>query len=90
MHEIPPAGQNCPTFSLYIVFFSDSSVKFSLSAIDTKLAGTRLIFTYYIFMGVFHLKMYEDFAYLIPNLLYLLFVNLYLYLYILLFLLLKI
>lgn len=35
------------------------------SIFDTKLAGTRLIFQYYIFMGVFHLKMYEDFAYII-------------------------
>ena len=30
---------------------------------DTKLAGTRIIFLYYIFIGVFHLKMYEDFYY---------------------------
>lgn len=35
------------------------------SIFDTKLAGTRLIFAYYIFMGVFHLKMYEDYTYLI-------------------------
>lgn len=35
------------------------------SIFDTKLAGTRLIFSYYIFMGVYHMKMYEDYAYLI-------------------------
>lgn len=35
------------------------------SIFDTKLAGTRLIFSYYIFMGIYHLKMYEDYAYLI-------------------------
>ena len=33
------------------------------SIFDTKLAGTRLIFAYYIFMGIYHLKMYEDYAY---------------------------
>ena len=37
------------------------------SIFDTKLAGTRLIFSYYIFMGVFHLKMYEDFYYKITE-----------------------
>ena len=35
------------------------------SIFDTKLAGTRLIFVYYIFMGIFHLKMYEDWQYYI-------------------------
>ena len=35
------------------------------SIFDTKLAGTRLIFSYYIFMGIYHLKMFEDYAYLI-------------------------
>lgn len=35
------------------------------SIFDTKLAGTRLIFVYYIFMGIYHLKMYEDFYYII-------------------------
>ena len=35
------------------------------SIFDTKLAGTRLIFTYYIFMGIYHLKMYEDYYYII-------------------------
>lgn len=30
---------------------------------DTKSAGTRLFFAYYIFMGIYHLKMYQDFAY---------------------------
>lgn len=35
------------------------------SIYDTKLAGTRLTFSYYIFMGVFHMKMFEDYAYLI-------------------------
>ena len=33
------------------------------SIFDTKLAGTRLIFVYVIFIGIFHLKMYEDFFY---------------------------
>ena len=33
------------------------------SIFDTKLAGTRLIFVYIIFCGVFHLKMYVDFYY---------------------------
>lgn len=33
------------------------------SIFDTKLAGTRLIFAYYIFMGIYHLKMYADYAY---------------------------
>lgn len=33
------------------------------SIFDTKLAGTRLFFAYYIFMGVYHMKMYEDYAY---------------------------
>lgn len=33
------------------------------SIFDTKLAGTRLIFAYYIFMGIYHMKMYEDYAY---------------------------
>ena len=33
------------------------------SIFDTKLAGTRLIFVYQIFIGVFHLKMYVDFYY---------------------------
>lgn len=33
------------------------------SIFDTKLAGTRLIFVYIIFMGIFHLKMYVDFYY---------------------------
>ena len=43
------------------------------SIFDTKLAGTRLIFSYYIFMGVYHMHMYVDFAYIIKywiNLLY--------------------
>ena len=35
------------------------------SIFDTKLAGTRLIFIYYIFMGIFHLKSFEDFYYII-------------------------
>lgn len=30
---------------------------------DTKLAGTRLIFAYYIFMGIYHMYMYQDYAY---------------------------
>lgn len=33
------------------------------SIYDTKLAGTRLIFEYYIFMGIYHMKMYEDWQY---------------------------
>lgn len=33
------------------------------SIFDTKLAGTRLIFAYYIFMGIYHLKMYADYVY---------------------------
>lgn len=33
------------------------------SIFDTKLAGTRLIFVYYIFMGVYFLKMYDDWQY---------------------------
>ena len=33
------------------------------SIYDTKLAGTRLIFSYYIFMGVFYMQMYPDFFY---------------------------
>lgn len=35
------------------------------SIFDTKLAGTRLIFSYYIFMGIYQLLMYEDWGYLI-------------------------
>lgn len=35
------------------------------SIFDTKLAGTRLIFTYIIFCGIFHLYMYVDFYYII-------------------------
>lgn len=35
------------------------------SIFDTKLAGTRLIFLYYIFLGIYHLKMYEDWQYII-------------------------
>lgn len=34
---------------------------------DTKLAGTRLFFAYYIFMGIYHLKMYEDYVYKIHD-----------------------
>ena len=30
------------------------------SIFDTKLAGTRLIFTYYIFMGIYHMYIYPD------------------------------
>lgn len=33
------------------------------SIFDTKLAGTRLIFVYYIFIGIYHLIMTEDFFY---------------------------
>ena len=33
------------------------------SIFDTKLAGTRLIFTYVVFCGIYHLYMYEDFYY---------------------------
>lgn len=33
------------------------------SIYDTKLAGTRLIFEYYIFMGIFHEHMYADWQY---------------------------
>ena len=33
------------------------------SIFDTKLAGTRLIFAYYIFMGIYHMKMFQDFFY---------------------------
>ena len=32
---------------------------------DTKLAGTRLIFSYYIFIGIYHLSIFKDFQYLI-------------------------
>lgn len=35
------------------------------SIMDTKLAGTRIFFQYYIFMGVFHMGMKVDFGYLI-------------------------
>lgn len=35
------------------------------SIFDTKLAGTRLIFAYYIFMGVYYMKIYPDFFYII-------------------------
>lgn len=37
------------------------------SIFDTKLAGTRLIFVYYIFMGIFHLKIYDDWQYIISE-----------------------
>lgn len=33
------------------------------SIFDTKLAGTRLLFAYYIFMGVYHMKIYPDWFY---------------------------
>lgn len=33
------------------------------SIFDTKLAGTRLIFSYYIFMGVYYMHIYPDFYY---------------------------
>lgn len=33
------------------------------SIYDTKLAGTRLTFAYYIFMGAYHLLMYQDWGY---------------------------
>ena len=37
------------------------------SIFDTKLAGTRLIFSYYIFMGVYYMKIYPDFFYIISE-----------------------
>lgn len=37
------------------------------SIFDTKLAGTRLIFAYYIFMGVYYMKIYPDFFYIISE-----------------------
>lgn len=37
------------------------------SIFDTKLAGTRLIFSYYIFMGVYHMSIYPDFYYKIKE-----------------------
>ena len=35
------------------------------SIFDTKLAGTRLIFSYYIFMGIYQLLMYQDWGYIL-------------------------
>lgn len=37
------------------------------SIYDTKLAGTRLIFEYYIFMGIYHMKIYPDWQYRISE-----------------------
>lgn len=49
------------------VLIPDMSKILRDSIFDTKLAGTRLMFVYMIFIGIFHLRIYEDWQYIITK-----------------------